>query len=102
MQKGLGKAVVDLRAALRWSQEDLAHEITRVTRSGARLHPTQDRISRWETGDAAPSQEYRAALAKIAAQSKKTEDLAELFRAPVSAWRLVGYVKLRTDNEGSV
>jgi transcriptional regulator with XRE-family HTH domain len=99
MQQGLGKAVADLRIARGWNQSDLASEIARGARTGASLKPTQDRISRWETGEAAPSQEYRAALARIAANDKRSEHLAELFRAPVSAWRLVGLICPETNRK---
>lgn len=101
MHKCLGRAVIDLRAKMHWSQEDLAHELGKAA---ARLgdhhhHPTRIRISQWETGDAAPSAEYRVALGKIAAKHPKTQHLAEYFRAPMSAWRLVGLCKVPDERE---
>jgi transcriptional regulator with XRE-family HTH domain len=76
-----------------------------ISRHGGRVGlmpaPSQETISRWENGEQAPSPAYRMALARVAAKYKTTEDLAELFRAPISAWRLVGHVKLglRKDDE---
>ncbi len=100
MQKGLGRAVMDLRARMGWSQEDLAQEMCKVAaRMGIEIRPNRICVLRWEKTETAPNSEHRMVLARIAARSKKTEDLAELFRAPVSAWRLVGYVKLKADSE---
>ena len=96
MHRGLSEAVIDLRARMEWSQEFLANEMCKVaTRTGIEISPTRRCVIRWESMETAPSSEHRMVLARIAARHKKTEDLAELFRAPVSAWRLVGHVKLR-------
>lgn len=100
MRRGLSLAVVELRARLGWGQEDLAQAITR---QGARLNltlaPDRITISRWENRERSPSPEHRMVLARIAV-GHGHEDLAELFRAPVSAWRLVGVVKLGLKDEG--
>ena len=103
MQRGLGRAVMDLRAGMGWGQTDLAHEIAKTA---ARLmiiclKPTQVCVSRWETGDSAPSQQYRMVLARIAAKDKKTAHLVELFCAPVSAWRLVGLCRKRDGEDAA-
>jgi hypothetical protein len=94
MRRGLGRAVVDLRARMRWGQTDLADEISKgAARRGLTIKPNQVCVSRWENCETAPSQQHRMVLAKIATKNGR-QDLAEFFRAPVSAWRLVGYVKL--------
>ena len=94
MHRGLSKAVLDLRARMRWGQMDLAEQIGKHGgRAGRMLAPSQEVISRWENASQAPSPAYRVVLGNIAAKHKH-DDLAELFRAPISAWRLVGYVKL--------
>ena len=90
MQRGLGRAVVELRARMHWGQVDLADQIAKHGVGGAVMAaPEQGAISRWENGVQAPSPIYRAALARIAAKHKH-DDLVETFRAPMSAWRLVG------------
>lgn len=95
MHRGLGRAVGQLRARMQWGQADLAKEINKhASRMNIVLTPDQGTISRWESGDKAPSPRHRMVLARIAAKHKATEDLAEIFRAPVSAWRLVGTVKV--------
>ncbi len=102
MQRGLSRAVSDLRARMEWSQEDLAREITReAAKLGFQIKPNQVCVSRWENREAAPSEEHRKALARLAARHKKTEDLAEYFRAPISAWRLAGYVQSGTRKDQS-
>lgn len=94
MRRGLSRAVVDLRARMRWSQEDLAREISKLaTKMGVAITPNRICVTRWENCETAPSQQHRMVLARIAARHGH-EDIAELFRAPISAWRLVGYVKL--------
>ena len=94
MQRGLSRAVVALRERMRWGQMDLATELTKQgARAKIAMTPTQGTISRWEHGEQAPSAPHRMALARVAAKYGH-EDLAEVFRAPVSAWRLVGRVKL--------
>src|SRR6266498_1953197 len=96
MHRGLSEAVIDLRARMEWSQEHLANQMCKVAaRNGVEINPTRRCVIRWEGMETAPSTEHRMVLARIAARHKKTADLAELFRAPVSAWRLVGHVKLR-------
>ena len=93
MRRGLSRAVLDLRTRMRWGQEDLAKEITKTAaRMRVAITPNRTCVSRWENGDAAPSSEHRMVLAKIAAKHGH-EDIAELFRAPVSAWRLVGRMR---------
>ena len=92
MKRGLSDAVVELRARMQWGQMELASQIrAQGRRLRVELLPTQETISRWENGGQAPSPEYRMVLSKIAAKHRH-EDLAELFRAPISAWRLVGTV----------
>lgn len=93
MHRGLSRAVVDLRARMRWGQEDLADEITKVAaKMGVPITPNRICVSRWENMETAPSQQHRMVLSRIAAKNGH-EDLAEFFRAPVSLWRLVGYVE---------
>lgn len=95
MHRCLGRAVVELRARMRWGQEDLAQQISRHGgRAGLMLGPSVGMISRWEHGEQAPSPAYRMALARIAAKDKATEDLAELFRAPMISWQLVARLDL--------
>jgi hypothetical protein len=90
MHKGLSRAVIELRARMRWGQTDLAKEISRQgVRAKVTLTPDQGTISRWERCESAPSPQHRMVLARIASKNGH-EDLAELFRAPISAWRLVG------------
>jgi transcriptional regulator with XRE-family HTH domain len=92
MQKGLGRAVVELRARMRWSQPDLAQNISRHGGvCGVMAAPGQGAISRWENGTQAPSPIYRAAMARLAAKHGHN-DLVDTFRAPMSAWRLVAHV----------
>ncbi len=93
MHRGLSRAVVDLRARMRWGQEDLANEITKwAAKMRVPITPTRRCILRWEHCETAPSAQHRMVLARIAAKHGH-EDLAELFRAPVMAWRLVGLIK---------
>ena len=84
MHRGLGKSVLELRARMHWGQEDLALRLGEIMEA-----PDRFVISRWENCSQAPSPIYRVALARIAAKHKH-DDLAETFRAPRSAWRLVG------------
>ncbi len=100
MHKGLGRAVVELRARMRWGQQDLALNISRHGGVGVVMAaPGQGAISRWENGTQAPSPIYRAALARIAAKHGHN-DLVDTFRAPTSAWRLVSHVsKLAGDDK---
>jgi hypothetical protein len=99
MHRGLSRAVVELRARMRWGQADLARQITKQgTRARVALEPDRETISRWEHGEQAPSPIYRMALARVASKHGQ-EDLAELFRAPIIAWRLVGHVKLGLKGE---
>jgi transcriptional regulator with XRE-family HTH domain len=94
MHRGLSGAVIDLRERRRWGQEDLAQEISKwAARLNVTLTPDQGTISRWERGLSAPSPEHRMVLARIATKHRYT-DLADIFRAPTSAWRLVGHVRL--------
>lgn len=73
---------------------ELAHGIDK---HGARKtdHGT---ISRWERGVESPSPGHRAALAKIAAKHKH-DGLADIFRAPTIAWRLVARLKVDIGDE---
>ncbi len=84
MHAWLGKAVNDLRRRQEWSQEELARAIDR---HGGRA-TDHVIVSRWERRIDAPSPVKRLALGKIAAKNGH-EDLADIFRAGVSAWRLV-------------
>jgi transcriptional regulator with XRE-family HTH domain len=82
MHAELSGAICELRRRLEWSQEELAEAMAKHCRH---THPVT--VSRWERGVDAPSPQKRAALARIA-QRKSYEDLAKLFRAPISVWRL--------------
>jgi DNA-binding transcriptional regulator YiaG len=84
MHNWLGRAVNELRQRLECSQEELARAI------GKHGGKTTDHmtVSRWERGIEAPSPIKRMALGKIAAKHGH-EELADVFRAPTSAWRLV-------------
>src|SRR5689334_12101619 len=101
MHQGLSRAVVELRARMKWGQADLAQAIQL---QGSRVHliltPDQGTISRWERCQSAPSQQHRMVLSRISSKNGH-EDLAELFRAPVSAWRLVGHVRLGLKDDQS-
>ena len=100
MRRGLSAAINDLRSRREWSQETLANEMCKeAVKLGLALKPTNVQVCRWEQMEFAPCEQARQVLARIAARSKRTQDLAPLFRAPVSAWRLVGYVKLRPVGE---
>lgn len=92
--KTLGWAVLELRARLRRSQEELAREINRYTTGGERI-PTPHRvtISRWESGDRTPSSIHSLALAKIAARHGY-KDLVKMYRASLDAWELARLVAL--------
>ena len=84
MHTGLGKAVNELRRRLEWSQEELARAIGKHDGQ-----PTDHMtVSRWERGIDAPLPVKRMALGKIAAKHGH-EELADVFRAATSAWRLV-------------
>jgi hypothetical protein len=99
MHKGLSRAVVELRARMRWGQEDLAQHISKHgDGGGVMVAPSREVISRWENCSQAPSPMYRAALARICVKYKH-HDLVETFRAPVSAWRLVGHVNDLTKDD---
>ena len=99
MHRGLSRAVLELRARMRWGQADLALQIAmHGGRAGRMLPPSQEVISRWENAAQAPSPEYRRVLGNIAAKHRH-DDLAETFRAPISAWRLVGHVRLGPGDE---
>lgn len=99
MHKGLGRAVVELRARMRWGQEDLALHISKHGSGGGALEPpSREVISRWENCTQAPSPVYRDALARLCAKHKH-DDLVETFRAPASAWRLVGHVASLTKDD---
>jgi transcriptional regulator with XRE-family HTH domain len=100
MQKGLGRAVLELRARMGWGQQDLAQNISRHGGvCGVMTAPGQGAISRWENGTQAPSPIYRAAMARLAAKHGHN-DLVDTFRAPMSAWRLVAHVgKLAGDDK---
>ncbi len=84
---------------MQWGQADLACEISKQGLwAQAGTEPNRETISRWEHGQQAPSPVHRMALAKVATKYKH-EDLAELFRAPISSWRLVGTVKFGLKDE---
>ena len=96
MHTGLGSAVCELRRRLQWSQVELAHAIDK---HGARTtdHGT---VSRWERGVEAPSPGHRTALAKIA-DKHKHEGLGDIFRASITAWRLVARLKVDIGDEAT-
>ena len=94
MHAEIGRASCELRRRLEWSQEQLAEA---MTKGGQYTHPIT--VSRWERGVDSPCPEKRFMLAKIA-QGKRQEDLADLFRAPMCAWRLVSYLR-RSSTENS-
>ena len=85
MQRSLGIAVNKLRERRDWDQSHLAYEIHRLGRH--LLAPAQSTISRWEKGQHPPSRAHLLALMKIA-RNREAHDLAEIFRAPASAWTL--------------
>ena len=82
----IGHATCELRRRLEWSQEQLAEALTKY---GEATHPVT--VSRWERGVDSPSPEKRSVLGRIA-DRRDHADLAEVFRAPMSAWRLASYV----------
>jgi len=83
MHECLSRAVVELRARLRWGQQDLADRIARrAARMGLGIKPNQVCVSRWENCETAPSPQHRMVLARIASKNEH-EDLANLFRAPL-------------------
>jgi DNA-binding transcriptional regulator YiaG len=86
MHATLGRAVRELRSRMKLSQLEMA---ALITKHGSATHP--ETVSKWERGVDGPSPAKRFALAKIASGAS-SEDLAELFRAPIIAWRLVGRV----------
>ena len=94
MHAGLSSAVCELRRRMEWSQVELAHAIDK---HGARKtdHGT---VSRWERGGESPSPAHRTALAKIA-EKHKHDGLADIFRAPTIAWRLVARLKVDIGDE---
>lgn len=93
MHRGLRKAVVNLRAAKGWGQEDLAKEMCRMAmKMGVPIKPNQVSVSRWEKGEVSPNEDARIVLARIAATDESTKDLAALFRLPVAYWRIFGRV----------
>jgi hypothetical protein len=67
--------------------------------SKAKLEVMPHRITiwRWESGEASPSPEYRMLLGRMAMKHGH-QDLAEVFRAPISVWRVVAHVKLRDNH----
>ena len=88
--KALGWAVVELRARMQWGQEDLAHEINRLTyhpEEGRVPRPNQQQISDWENGKHAPGRLHRWALGKIA-RSHNHDDLADVFCANDASLRV--------------
>ena len=95
MHTWLGRAVNELRQRLEWSQEELGHAIGK---HGG--HATDYMtVSRWERGIEAPSPVKRVALGKIADRHRQ-EDLADIFRAGTSAWRLVARLDSWQKREG--
>lgn len=96
MHRGLGRAAMDLRAKMEWSQADLANEIAKMAiKMRVPIRPTQVSVCRWETGETSPSPQHRMILARIASRDKRTGHLADLFRASASAWRVVGLSERR-------
>jgi ribosome-binding protein aMBF1 (putative translation factor) len=85
MHRGLADAVVELRRRQEWSQTELADEINKTAREPGAYGPT---VARWESGTQSPGPRQRAVLANIA-EKHRHEDLAEVFRAPVAAWRFM-------------
>jgi hypothetical protein len=86
--KALAWAIAELRARMRWGQEDLAHEINRFangSESRRVRRPDHKDISRWENGEYAPAEVYRRTLGKIA-EKHKYHDLAKMFRAAPETW----------------
>jgi transcriptional regulator with XRE-family HTH domain len=94
MHVGLSYAVRELRRRLELSQEELAHAIDKHGAT-ATDHVT---VSRWERGVEAPSPSHRTALAKIADRHKQKE-LGDIFRASITAWRLVARLKFDIGDE---
>ncbi len=89
MQLGLGQTVLILRTRLRWTQAQLAKEITKhAARLDMTITPDQVTVSRWEQEEKAPSPAHRMVLAKIA-EKNGYEDLAEVFRASPTTWKVV-------------
>ncbi len=96
MRMGLGAIIDDLRARMKWGQEDLAREITkRATKMDISIKPNRIVISDWERGKYAPQLRHRLVLARLAAADVRTEDLAEFFRLPLGAWRPGQYIRSR-------
>jgi transcriptional regulator with XRE-family HTH domain len=100
--KALAWAVVELRARMRWGQEDLAHAINRFANGDARVRrPDHKDISRWENGEYAPASVHRRALGKIA-EKYKYPDLAKIFRAAPVSWEVAALTNIAlftTDND---
>ena len=88
MHVGLSRDVCELRKRMEWSQVELAHAIDK--HGVGTTDPWT--ISRWERGVESPSPGHRTALAKIA-EKHKHHGLADIFRAPTIAWRLVARLK---------
>ena len=86
MHAEIGRAICELRRRMEWSQEQLANA---MTKNGQYTHPVT--VSRLGTRIDSPSPEKRMILTRMT-HSKGHEDLADLFRAPLSAWRLASYV----------
>ncbi len=89
MHRHIGRTVNRLREHMRVGQAEFARALGKYTEGRP---PDQAQISRWERGEVLPSPAHRAALARLAEKHKK-EELAELLRAPVSAWRVVALVE---------
>lgn len=89
MRRHIGRTISALREHMRVGQAEFARALGKYTEGRP---PDQAQISRWERGEVLPSPAHRAALARLAEKHKK-EELAEVLRAPVSAWRLVALVE---------
>jgi hypothetical protein len=99
--KALAWAVAELRARMRWGQEDLAREINRFANGnglGRVRRPDHKDISRWENGEHAPAEVYRRTLGKIAERNKQ-RDLAKMFRAAPDTWEVAALANIALHDE---
>jgi transcriptional regulator with XRE-family HTH domain len=111
MHDGVGQAVLDLRLAMSWSQDDLAEAMRHVDGRTMTRCVTKQMISEWENGKHSPSAEYRSALARVAMHCVEIQErdaheargwflrLAGRFNATLSHWKFYADMKIR-ENEG--